>query len=534
MADAIHLKGRPAAPGFAAGPLQVLTRAPEAPRSKGSVEEEAEALRSAVASAIGDLEILESRLTAEAAALIEFQIAMLDDPALSEAAFEAVAGGVPAAAAWTAAMETEIAGYRSGNDEYFRARATDLADIRDRVLALLVGGGVPQIRSGAIVIATDLTPSQFLATDWQGGGIALVEGSPTSHVAMLARARGVPMLVGLEKAEAAQRFGAPALLDGGRGVLVIDPDPDMRADLEHRRSVRASGLKAGQAALTQPARMADGTRVSVMLNIGDPAELDALDPAICDGIGLVRTELLFAGAALPDEEAQYAVYARIVRWAAGRPVTIRTLDAGGDKPISGITVEGERNPFLGIRGIRLSLRHPALFKVQLRALARAAADGPIEIMLPMVSIPAEIEAASRILDEACQELGREGLVHRRPALGIMVEVPAVAVTPERFDAAFYSIGSNDLVQYTLAAGRDVAALADLATPADASVLKLIAIVAAHGGRSTRKVSLCGDAGGDPAIIPHLLDAGLRILSMSAADVSAAKRAIAAHSPRTTS
>ncbi len=222
-------------------------------------------------------------------------------------------------------------------------------------------------------------------------------------------------------------------------------------------------------------------------------------------------------------------YRRILRWAAGRSVTIRTLDAGGDKPIAGLTPVGELNPFLGVRGIRLSLRHPALFRTQLRALARASAEGSLEIMIPMVSVPDEIAATARLLDDVCGELAREGLPHSRPPLGIMVEVPAVGIAPDLYDADFYSIGSNDLVQYTMAAGRDVAALADIARAADPAVLRLIANVAAHGRRTGRKVSLCGDAGGDPALVPLLLDAGVRALSMTPSQIGPAKRAIAAHS-----
>ncbi len=527
----IRLQGRPAAPGFAAGPLQVVRRRDDRARTKGSTGEEAEALRQAIAAAVLDLGLLSSRLHGEAADMIAFQVAMLDDPALSEAAFAAVADGSGAAEAWSAALGAEIAGYQASDEDYFRARASDLADIRDRVAVLLEGGSAVTIRPGAIVLADDLTPSLFLSTDWRGGAIALCAGSATSHVAMLARSRGVPMVVGLDAALDDARGGATALLDGGDGVVIVEPDEAARTAFGDRRRAWASHAETARGAATRRARMTDGTPVAILLNIADPAELDGLDPAICDGIGLVRTELLFEGAAPPDEETQRAVYAGIVRWAAGRSVTIRTLDAGGDKPIAGITIDGERNPFLGIRGIRLSLRRPALFKVQLRALARAAAEGPIDIMLPMVSVPAELEAARGLLEGACAELEAEGLAHRRPPLGIMVEVPAAAIAPERFDAAFYSIGSNDLVQYTLAAGRDVGGLADLASPSDPSVLRLIANVAAHGVASGRKVSLCGDAGGNPVVIPHLLDAGLRTLSMAPADVGAAKLAVAEHTPR---
>jgi phosphotransferase system enzyme I (PtsI) len=208
-------------------------------------------------------------------------------------------------------------------------------------------------------------------------------------------------------------------------------------------------------------------------------------------------------------------------------VTIRTLDAGGDKPIPGFTVAGEANPFLGVRGIRLSLAHPEVLLVQLRALARAAAVGPLKIMLPMVTVPREIEAASRLLDQAVAEVMARGDTAARPPLGIMVEVPAAALDIAAFPAAFFSIGSNDLAQYVTAASRDSAALAALNTVANPAVLRLIAEVARHGAVRSAEVSLCGDAGGDPALIPLLLAAGLRALSVAPPALARTKATIAA-------
>lgn len=520
-----HIQGRPASPGYAKAPILPLTRGGGVRRtSRGDPVKEAMALEAAIRAALDDLARLQASVGGEAAEMLAFQSAMLADPALAESAFHAVRAGEAADRAWTAALDAEIADYRSSPEEYFRARAADLEDMRERVLARLAGGEAQRIPPGVIAIADDIAPSLFLTTDWAGGGIVLRNGSATSHVAMLARSRGVPMMVGSgEDGEASA--GTLALLDGAAGRLTLAPDAEEEAAFEARRAAAHREAAVAESLLREPARTADGRPIAVLLNIADPAELDGLDPAICDGIGLVRTELLFEGRALPDEEAQTAVYTRIARWAAGRPVTIRTLDAGGDKPIPGLTPEGETNPFLGVRGIRLSLRHPVVLKTQLKALARAAAEGAVEIMLPMVSAPGEIAAARCLLDEACAELGAEGRPHRKPPLGIMVEVPAAAITPERFEADFYSIGSNDLVQYTLAAGRDIAALAELAVASDPAVLHLIAHVVRHGARSGRKVSICGDAAGDPAMIPHLLAAGLTHLSMAPTQIGGAKRAI---------
>jgi phosphotransferase system enzyme I (PtsI) len=267
-----------------------------------------------------------------------------------------------------------------------------------------------------------------------------------------------------------------------------------------------------------------------MINIAGPDELDALDPAVCDGIGLVRTEFLFHGANLPDEETQYAAYARMVTWAGDRPVVLRTLDAGGDKPIDGLTVPGESNPFLGTRGIRLSLARPDIFRIQLRAMARAAALGDVRIMLPMVTVPEEIDRSAALLDTVVDELSLARVPCRRPPLGIMVEVPAVAVVPEVFaSAAFFSIGSNDLTQYVTASARDISAVAALNDPGHPAVVGLIRNVVAEGARLQRNVSLCGDMGGEPKHLPALLAAGLRSVSVAPPLVGRAKRAIAAWS-----
>jgi phosphotransferase system enzyme I (PtsI) len=242
----------------------------------------------------------------------------------------------------------------------------------------------------------------------------------------------------------------------------------------------------------------------------------------------VRTELLFYRShGLVDEETQLAAYRRIVAWAGERPVVFRVLDAGGDKPIAGLTIDGESNPFLGTRGIRLLLRRPGVLRTQFRALARVAAGGHVRIMLPMVTIPEEIDAASRILDGVVAELEAASIPHHRPPVGIMVEVPAVAITPERFQqAAFFSIGSNDLTQYVMASARDLAGVASLNDPANPAVLDLIGKVVAAGRTLGRDVSLCGDMGGDPVHLPALLRRGLRTVSVAPRLVGRTKLAIA--------
>ena len=529
------LSGQVAAPGLALGQVVRLAEQRAAGRRQGSIEAESAALEAALTRAGAGLALLIERLEAAGdsagAEVLQFQQALLEDDDLLLPIHRQVAGGAAADAAWSDAMAREAAGYAAAEDETFRARAADLNDLRQRVLdAFHQDGETRRLPEGPLVlVADDLTPSRFLETDWRRfRGAALAAGSASSHVAMLARARGVALLIGLGAGLAEARDGDPALLDAERGRLVLHPGEAARQELQRRQAQAAE--RAGREAryLARPALTAVGEAVQVQVNVDDPAALNALDPAHCDGIGLARSEFLFrADRPLPDEAAQFAVYRQLLAWAKGRPVTIRTLDAGGDKPIPGLTPEGESNPFLGVRGLRLSLARPEIFRVQLRALARAAPLGRLKVMVPMVTAPAELAEARRLFEAAVSELKAEGVAAALPPLGMMVEVPAAALTAADFAADFYSIGSNDLVQYVTAVSRDNATLAKLYDPANPAVLELIGRVVEAGRQLGREVSLCGDMAGEPALIAHLLRAGLRSLSVAPARLAGAKAAVAA-------
>ncbi len=524
------LSGRPASPGFAAGPLVVQAERAHGRRRAGTPAEERAALTAALATAAADLATLAEEASGDAADILEFQIALIEDDALSGPALEAIAGGTAAERAWADAIGVLVSDYEATEDDYFRARAADLRDLSERVASALAGEAQAALSlpEGAVLFAADLAPSRFLSADWSGRGIALSAGSATSHVAMLARARGVPMVTGLGALGGASvLFGTHALLDGEAGTLTLSPDAAATAAFAARRRAAEAAAVHAAAAATGAAVTADGVAIAVHINVADPAELDRLDPAICDGIGLVRTELLFhARDGLPDEAEQTAVYRRILAWADGRPVTIRTLDAGGDKPIPGYTLDGEQNPFLGLRGVRLSLARPEVFAVQLRALLAAATDGDLKVMIPMVSVPAEMARVRAAVAEAAAALSARGAVFRVPPIGMMVEVPAAALALDAFDTDFVSIGSNDLTQYTLAAGRDEPSVAALADTAEPAVLRLIAMTVAAADARGIPVSLCGDAGGDPRLVPLLLAAGLRSLSMAPSAVGRVKQTVA--------
>jgi len=540
--EPVLLRGTCAAPGLAQGPLVQLgarTQASnrtsiagtaarlasddrDADEGRAAVAAAAQ-LRSAIAVACAELAALMERAQeADAKALMAFQIAMLEDPFLSDPAFAAIARGLPSLQAWRDALAVQIEPYDAAEDAYFRGRAADLRDLRDRVERVLSGDAILRLAPGSIVVATDFPPSQFLETVWDDGGIALTGGSTSSHVAMLARARGVPMLIGVDPAVLSHH--GEALLDADNGLLITSPDARSSANFSERRRIARQGVVSVP---TAAAVTGDGERVLVMINVADGAELGELDPGACDGIGLVRTELMFRDLAdLENEDRQFNAYRKILHWAAGRPVTIRLVDAGGDKPIAGYSVAGEANPFLGLRGVRLALRQPRLLEVQLRALARAAVLGPLQILVPLVTLPAEMLQVRAALEQVLAALKLAGVPSARPPLGMMVEVPAAALTCDAFVADFFSIGANDLLQYVTASSRDSMPLSALQDPLQEAMLRIMRQVLENAKLRGVPVSLCGDIASDPAYIAGLLQLGLRCLSVDPAALAPVKAAIA--------
>jgi len=540
MTDAqgeVVLSGLCAADGIAIGQIALETGIDQMARAAGNADQESAALEGAIRTARTELEKIVESQDELAADILEFQLALLEDDDLIDPIFDVIVSGVPAHVAWQRSLDTEIAEYRGGDDEYMAARAEDLLDLKGRVARLLnAGAQLPkgQPANGAIVVADDLTPSRFLELDWRRlGGAASRLGSRTSHVAILARARGVPLIVGLVADRHRLTNGLPAVLDAEAGRLVVNPDDATMRAIKNRLEVRQQERQAEDAARERPAVTASGQLIQVLINVDDPGVLDEISAEHCDGIGLTRTEFLFSQGRLPDEETQLAAYSRIVRWASGKPVTIRTLDAGGDKPIAGVTKDGETNPFLGVRGVRLSLVQRQLFGTQLRALARAAVLGPLKVMVPMVTLPEELDEVRRIMTSVLKALKAEGVEHAAPDLGMMVEVPAAALTADRFAADFYSIGSNDLVQYVTAAARDNPNLAAIADPANPAVLELIGRTVTAGRERAVNVSLCGDMASEPALLPALLDCGLRSVSVAPAQLGRVKLAISRHTPKRT-
>ena len=348
----------------------------------------------------------------------------------------------------------------------------------------------------------------------------MARGGPTSHVALLAAALGIPTLVAVGEGALAVREGSTLALDSARRRADIDPSPTQLAALRERLAARAARAAADRAACGQAAETRDGMRIAVHANIGAVAEIPAALGQGAEGCGLLRTEFLFLDRrAAPSEEEQFETYAAAARVFDGRMLTIRTLDVGGDKPLAYLPLPREENPALGVRGLRVGLREPALLRTQMRAVLRAAAHGRVRVMLPMVNDLAELRAARELWLEAARDLGKRVL----PPLGVMIETPASALLAPQLarEADFFSIGSNDLSQYVLAMDRGHAALAGALDALHPAVLRAIRLVVEAG----RSVSLCGGLASDADAVPVLLGLGLRELSAVPARIPEVKRRV---------
>lgn len=505
------------------------TAAPVGDYEAGDRVEEARRLDVALGRAAQQLSLLVAGVTGETGDIINFQLEILSDPTLLAKIHAMLQLGTSAIEAWTSALDAEIQDYRSSGDDYLSARSEDLADLQGRVARSLHGIDDSDARksvASSIVIADVLPPSAFFELDLRSvKGIAVAGGSPSSHAAILARARGIPMIVGCGEDLLFLHDGERVFLDADLGVLATNLTAQQTAEFEDRVQKHELATHIAQMEMTNAASTSRGDHVRIYANLDDPRSLSHTDVRSFDGVGLVRTEFMFDRGAWPDEDAQYQSYKQVVEWAAGRPVTIRALDFGGDKPIKGITVEGEKNPFLGLRGIRLLRRHSDLLRIQLRALLRASALGDVRVMIPMVTVPSEVSEYRTEMLSQLRQLQESGVQCRLPQLGIMVEVPSAALIAGRFEVDFYSIGTNDLVQYTYAAARDDHRLTYLSEGDLTPVLELVRQVVAAASQKGLEVSVCGDLASNPRTVGNLLDAGIRSLSVSPATVAAVKQAV---------
>ena len=522
------LKGVGASPGLAVGQVFVLRRQQLVVEERGGdPREQRRRLERAMDQARTQLQALQARLRDEAdagkAAIFAAHEALLGDPDLLDIATASINAGKSAGFAWERAVSTHadrLAGLKS---ELLAARAVDLRDVGTRVLRLVAGVQEAPLDppERAILIADDLAPSETAALDRSRVlGFCTTGGGATSHVAILARALDLPAIVAIDPRALGLANGTSVVLDGVAGTLRRDPPAEEIARLQHRLDQQRTQRADNLAHALEPAITRDGHRVEVAGNIGaiaDAAQLVALGG---EAVGLLRSEFLFLHRTdAPTEDEQAASYGEVAAALGGRPVIIRTLDVGGDKPLSYLPMPREENPFLGERGIRLLLDRPDILRAQLRAVLRASAHGAVRVMFPMVARLDEWRRVKAVLDEETARLG----VTPIPA-GIMVEVPAAALIAEQFarEADFFSIGTNDLTQYTLAMDRGHPRLASQVDGLDPAVLHLIArtVEAAHA--HGRWVGVCGGIGADPQAIPLLLGLGVDELSVSVPAIPAVK------------
>jgi phosphocarrier protein FPr len=530
------LVGLPAAPGIALGPARHFRApAPEIPAEPATdPQAEWEALQQALERVRTEIRVTRDSVAARAgkysSAIFDAHLLFLEDDELLEPARRAIfEQRRNAAQAWHEASETVAAEYRSLDDEYLQARAEDLAGVARQVVAELVGGAPATVVEPGIVVAADLTPADTAALDRElVRGIATAYGGPTSHSAILARSLGIPAAVGLGEPLMDVPEGAALALDGDAGAVVVDPAEELVRDYERRTAKREEEARRARAAAQRPAQTRDGRRIEVVANVGSPEDVDAAVASGAEGVGLLRTEFLFLERdSLPTEDEQYAAYADTAERLQGRPTILRTLDVGADKPLPYVPRRPEANPFLGVRGIRLGLAQPELLETQLRAALRVAALHQLKVMFPMVTTLAEYHQAVSLLDRAREHLEERGETAGRMEVGIMVEVPAAALAAESFapEVDFFSIGTNDLVQYTMAAERGNEAVAALADGLHPAVLRLIRGVAAVAEAHGKWVGVCGELAADPLAVPVLLGLGVSELSVNPPAIPATKEAV---------
>ena len=487
-------------------------------------------------------EDIRQRVGEKESEILSGQIMMLSDPFMTGQMEEMIASGSCAEAALDSVCQMYIEMFSNVDDELMRQRATDIRDIRTRMLRLLLGVSsvdIASVPAGTVLAAKDLTPSMTVGLKKENISAILTEiGGKTSHSAILARALEIPAVLGIPQVLDQVSDGQQAIVDGESGEVILSPDEDTlkryTAQWKEQQEQKAM-LSVYRDRKTQDA---DGRNYELYSNIGSVAEAQIALENGAEGIGLFRTEFLFMDrTAMPTEQEQYEAYKAVSDIMQGKEVIIRTLDVGGDKEISYLKMESEQNPFLGWRAIRYCLEESDLFKVQIRALLRAGAEHKnIKIMLPLVTGVQEIRAAKQLLEECKQELAAQGIAYDdNIQVGIMIETPAAALIADLLakEAAFFSIGTNDLTQYTLAVDRGNAKVENLYTTLHPAVLRSIRSIIRAAKEAKIPVGMCGEAAADPALIPLLLEFGLDEMSVSASSILKTRKIVSQWSQKET-
>lgn len=513
--------GVSASPGLAVGFIHQLERPDvQVDEKAGEPAEEQAKLNGAYEEAKRDLEALEIKLHSEnnsaQAAIFAAHRELLDDPEILEIAISAIAKGSSAGMAWKNGYETQASELEGLDNELLAQRAADLRDVGRRILLILAGeeSDPAEFKEQTILVAEDLSPSDTAQLDRKKVlGFCTVQGGSTSHAAILARAMGIPAIVGAEARILEMKDGAPVVLNGSSGEVRLNPPDNLVEKVKDLRSQMEERRVKDLAAAAEPAETTDGVRIEVVANIGSAEDAALIKESGGEGVGLLRSEFLFMDrASAPTEDEQVEAYNAVIKeLPVGAPLIIRTLDVGGDKPLAYLPLPAEENPFLGIRGVRVGLQYPELLRIQLRAILRASENGNVKIMFPMIATLEEWREAKGMLDQEVEALGCKPV----PA-GIMIEVPAAAVLADQFikEVDFFSIGTNDLSQYTLAMDRGHAQLAAKIDGLNPSILGLISMTAKAGNSQDKMVGVCGGTGGEVQAVPILIGLGVTELSVS--------------------
>ncbi|PRY24500.1 phosphocarrier protein HPr /phosphoenolpyruvate--protein phosphotransferase /PTS system IIA component (Glc family) [Aliiruegeria haliotis] len=530
------LLGVSASPGLAVGTVFQLKRDEiEVPETGADPHTERRRLDDSVDAAKVQLEALQAQLHGQAdpakAAIFAAHQELLEDPDLIDVAESVIAKGKSSEYAWQQAYTSQALQLEALPNELLAARAADLRDVGRRVLSALTGQPLeqPELPVGTVLIAEDLTPSDTASLDRDRVvGFCTVGGGATSHVAILARALDLPAVAGIEPQALEVPPGTTAVIDGARGTLRLNPDEAEVTRIREATQRAAAKREADIAAANEPATTTDGHRVEVVANVGGIAEAEESTGLGGEGVGLLRSEFLFlARATAPTEDEQTKIYQGVASALGGRTLIIRTLDVGGDKPLPYLPLPREENPFLGVRGVRLAIDRPEILRTQIRAILRVTGSTRLGMMFPMISSLEEFRSLKQVVQEETADLGRTDPIQ----IGIMVEVPSAAVMAEQFarEADFFSIGTNDLTQYTLAMDRGHPKLAPMADAMNPAVLKLIGQTVEGAHAHGKWVGVCGGIASDEQAVPILVGLGVDELSVSVPALPSIKATVRRHS-----